>query len=325
MPASYRIAKSLDKLRSQVNAAAPHRSKASDGWIGDKAHFKKGSASDHNPWVDGGVVTALDITHDPARGCDAEAIAEALIQSKDKRIKYIIWDRQIVSSTKSPWKWRTYTGANPHNKHVHISVVSQASGYDDTSAWAIGMKKSPATAVVAAPSSVVPAGASLAWGKKVSKAFKDKVVEVAARLLLDPNALMAVMAFESARTFSPSIKNPLSGATGLIQFMPKTAVGLGTTTKKLAAMSAVAQLDYVELYLRPYRGKMADTASAYMAVLWPKAVPQPLSYVLFQAPTTAYKLNKGLDGDLDGKVTKAEAAAKVMLALEEGMRPENYG
>ncbi len=41
---------------------------------------------------------------------------------------------------------------------------------------------------------------------------------------------MAAMAFESARTFSADIVNKASGATGLIQFMPKTAEGLGTWT-----------------------------------------------------------------------------------------------
>jgi hypothetical protein len=40
-----------------------------------------------------------------------------------------------------------------------------------------------------------------------------------------------------------------SGATGLIQFMPKIAKDLGTTTSALAKMSAEEQLVYVEKYL----------------------------------------------------------------------------
>jgi hypothetical protein len=63
-----RIAKSLDVLRSQINKAHPNRSKVSDGWIGDTAHAAR--ASDHNP-NSGGVVTALDLTHDPAHGFDS--------------------------------------------------------------------------------------------------------------------------------------------------------------------------------------------------------------------------------------------------------------
>jgi hypothetical protein len=94
----WRVAESLKKLQSQVNSKAPNRSKKSDGTIGDAAHATRNS--DHNPWVkDGtkGVVTALDITHDPANGCDAGQIAEAIRSSKDSRVKYMIWNKKIAS------------------------------------------------------------------------------------------------------------------------------------------------------------------------------------------------------------------------------------
>src|SRR5688572_21943479 len=118
---SYRLAKSLEKLRSQVNIAAPGRDKKSDGWIGDSAHFKKGSATDHNPHVKDeatGVVTGMDITHDPANGVDARQLAEDLINSRDARIKYVISEGQICSSKQQPWVWRKYTGKNGHFHHV---------------------------------------------------------------------------------------------------------------------------------------------------------------------------------------------------------------
>jgi hypothetical protein len=165
----------------------------------------------------------------------------------------------------------------------------------------------------------------VAWGKRVSPEFRRKAVAVAHRLGLDPSTLMAVMAFETGRRFTSATRNTRSGATGLIQFMPKTAEALGTSTRALAAMSELRQLDFVERYLKPYAGKMTDLPSAYMAVLWPAAVRKPLSHVLFAAPAAAYEQNKGLDADKDGKVTKAEAAAKVQRILVEGMRPENYG
>jgi hypothetical protein len=165
----------------------------------------------------------------------------------------------------------------------------------------------------------------IAWGKQVAPEFRRKVVAIAHRLGLDPSTLMAVIAFETGRRFHPATLNRRSGATGLIQFMPKTAEALGTTTRALAAMTAIRQLDFVEKYLRPYAGKMTDLPSAYMAVLWPAAVRKPLGHVLFAAPTAAYEQNSGLDADKDGKVTKAEAAARVQRLLVEGMRPENYG
>lgn len=135
---SWRLAKSLETLRKQINEAAPGRSKASDGTIGDAAHAARGS--DHNPWVKDagiGVVTALDITHDPRNGVDCAAIAEALKASGDTRIKYIIWNRRIWTRAKSQG-WLAYTGANPHDKHIHISVASTKERYDDARPWAWG-------------------------------------------------------------------------------------------------------------------------------------------------------------------------------------------
>lgn len=139
---SWRIAESLMKLREQVNATAPHRSKKSDGGIGDEAHATR--ASDHNPWVkDGamGIVTAIDLTHDPVNGCDAGVLAEALVKSEDPRIKYVIWNREIASSYPAhghlAWTWRPYGGSNPHTKHVHISVQSDKARYDDRREWVI--------------------------------------------------------------------------------------------------------------------------------------------------------------------------------------------
>src|SRR6185295_11246983 len=138
----WRVAKSLLKLRRQVDAKAPRRSKASDGTIGDAAHASR--ASDHNPWVrDGamGVVTAMDITHDPANGCDANVLAEAILASQDVRVKYVIWNRRIASSYEvngvAPWIWRPYGGTNPHTKHMHLSVLPEKAAFDSEAAWAI--------------------------------------------------------------------------------------------------------------------------------------------------------------------------------------------
>lgn len=135
---AWRVAKSLLRLRDQINELAPNRSKASDGTIGDAAHASR--RSDHNPWVkDGsiGVVTAMDITNDIANGCDAQMLVDALVSSRDPRIKYIIWNRKIVNSRIQPWVWRTYGGTNPHTKHFHISVRPEKASYDSTELWQV--------------------------------------------------------------------------------------------------------------------------------------------------------------------------------------------
>lgn len=135
----WRVAKSLLKLRAQVNAMAPNRAKDNDGTIGDTSHQKR--SSDHNPWVDEGVVTAMDITNDPAHGCSSDAIAEAIRASRDRRVKYIIWNRRIANHAaldgQPAWAWRPYSGSNPHDHHVHVSVLPEKSLYDDESTWAI--------------------------------------------------------------------------------------------------------------------------------------------------------------------------------------------
>lgn len=146
---AWRVAKSLEVLLKQVNEKWPTRSKVSDGSIGDVAHSAR--QSDHNPNA-AGVVCARDFTNDPATGPVARGLAEALIASRDRRIKYIISNRQICAGNDgpSPWKWRPYSGANPHEHHVHISVVSNPTLYDSEDKWdlsAYGVSKPTVVAV----------------------------------------------------------------------------------------------------------------------------------------------------------------------------------
>jgi hypothetical protein len=140
---NWRAAKSLKQLQTQVNAAFPGRNKASDGMIGNTAHCP--GTSDHCPNIveaGVGVVTAYDITHDPNSGCDMAKVTQAVVDHRDQRIKYIIYNHRIVSSYEhngiAPWTWRSYSGSNPHTQHAHFSVLGQKIKYDDTSSWHIG-------------------------------------------------------------------------------------------------------------------------------------------------------------------------------------------
>ena len=161
----------------------------------------------------------------------------------------------------------------------------------------------------------------LAWGAKVSAKFRERVRDIADGLGCDPSFLMAAMAFETGETFSPSITNAAgSGAIGLIQFMPSTATGLGTTTERLATMTAERQLDYVESYFASSKGKLDTLEDVYMKILWPAAIGRSDTYVLFSKPSIQYTQNRGLDGNGDGAVTKAEAAAPVRNKLVKGLK-----
>lgn len=135
---TWRLAKSLDTLRKQVNELAPKRGKADDGTLGDTAHSAR--KSDHNV-NNKGVVQAMDLTHDPAGGFNSYAFAELLRVKRDFRIKYVISNGRIFSGPVGvkPWQWRPYSGSNKHDRHVHVSVEDVASLYDDPKKWDLGV------------------------------------------------------------------------------------------------------------------------------------------------------------------------------------------
>lgn len=161
---------------------------------------------------------------------------------------------------------------------------------------------------------------SLAWGARVSQEFRVKVREIGGRLNIDPSWLMAVMGFETGYTFSTSIKNPGSSATGLIQFVSSTARSLGTTTTQLARMTDVQQLDYVEKYFNQYKGHINSLADCYMAVFWPAAIGKPGAYVIATSPSSVYNANAGLDVNRNGTITKDEAASRVADSYRRGQQ-----
>lgn len=140
------VDKGLDVLLAQINTAAPNRSKASDGSIGDAAHASRDS--DHNPESPpppgnpDHQVDARDFTHDPAHNADMGIVSEAIRTSRDRRVSYVIFNRRIFSSYTSTggrpaWTWGAYSGEDPHTGHMHISVNDVH--HDETQLWQIGI------------------------------------------------------------------------------------------------------------------------------------------------------------------------------------------
>ena len=142
------------------------------------------------------------------------------------------------------------------------------------------------------------------------KEFTEKVNNICTELRIEANWLMFVMWFESK--LNPQAVNPISGSTGLIQFMPSTARSLGTTTTVLKHMSNVQQLDYVLAYLRPYKGRMKRWIDVYLAVFYPKAMGNP-DFVI--TPDIIAKQNKifDLNKDLDISVKEIETALRKQI------------
>ncbi len=153
--------------------------------------------------------------------------------------------------------------------------------------------------------------------KENKTAFLDKVTEVCRYLSIDSDWLMLTIWFETARTFDHRIVNKISGATGLIQFMPRTARSLGTTTDALKLMSNVEQLDYVRRYLAPYRGKMRSWLDVYCAVFYPVLIGKPDDAVIDREIVA--RQNPVFDLNKDLKIHKWE----IRQALQKSI-PNEY-
>ena len=139
----------------QATALRPKRKKASDGLLPSAAHQKQNPDSDHN------LGLAVDLTHDPANGVDCAVIFEKL--KEDKRVAYLIFKGTIWSEEKKDLGDRRYTGSNPHNKHLHISIKSTMAA--DTSPWFWWMNTPKTLNQVVAALSSIPA----------KKAYKTEV------------------------------------------------------------------------------------------------------------------------------------------------------
>jgi hypothetical protein len=123
-----KLCKAGQQLREQFDDSFADRDRSSDGWIADARHLARG-ASDHIPDPQNGVVRAIDVDRDVSGKAKPDLMPDIADQLRrlaktDKRIKYIIFDGKIASS-KSVWRFRPYTGSNPHRHHLHISFTSK--------------------------------------------------------------------------------------------------------------------------------------------------------------------------------------------------------
>ncbi len=149
--------------------------------------------------------------------------------------------------------------------------------------------------------------------KPLSNACRSEITKMAKELNFNPQALIGVIYSESGG--NPQAVNPHGGATGLIQFMPKTAVGLGTTTTALARMNAEQQLVYVKKYIenakRSAGYSKSDKLSSgelYALIFMPAKAKKG---VLCNVGTKAYSQNKGLDLNRDGIITTKELGDRI--------------
>ncbi len=206
---------------------------------------------------------------------------------------------------------------------------------------------------------------NLIWGNKVSCDFRIKVVEISKRQNFDPNHLMAVMWVETNETFSTSLVklmpngkfrpdgNPkkenrglnekeingltenFSGPVGLIQFTPvaidelNNYYGYSLTKRKLALMTQLMQLDYVEKYIEFWikankiKSKLT-LADLYLLIFSPsKMNGSNDATTLYKEGTTYYNANQSIDTDKENGITKKELAHRAYESFDKGSKKEN--
>ena len=121
------LCKAGQQLREQFDDTFPDRDRRSDGWVADARHVAAGT-SDHIPDSTTGTVRALDVDRDVSGTAKPDLMPDIADQIRlcakagDKRIAYVIFNGRIASS-RMGWRWRKYSGSNPHNHHCHISFT----------------------------------------------------------------------------------------------------------------------------------------------------------------------------------------------------------
>lgn len=159
--------------------------------------------------------------------------------------------------------------------------------------------------------------------KALTKEKWGIIIEIAKALKIPAHNLAAVIAFESVETFDPAIRNPKSGATGLIQFTERGLTSLTKVTTKeynlesIGFMEFRTQMEYpVFEYLKANKAVgCVHLSDLYMAILCPNNVGKPSSAVCYKAPYQSYRQNKGLDKNKNGFITKLEASREVYAKL----------
>lgn len=157
---TWRMAKSLEVLRKEINGVWPDRDRTSDGGVGDASHQAR--PSKHNPGPDR-VVEARDFDEDVSgRNGQGGRPLWDLVQHLLRLARaghpalgmgaHIIYEGRIWSA-KQGWRERPYTGPNAHEHHAHVAVADAPAGYDSTRPWGLAeaLRRGPAPAAYRKP------------------------------------------------------------------------------------------------------------------------------------------------------------------------------
>jgi len=125
-------APALLQLRDEINARWPKRDKSSDGCCASSGHHQQNPSSDHEPGAKGatpGYAHAYDIDEDLDAGTHSLGFLVPILLA-DSRCKYVIYEKRIHYPDGTS---KTYTGVNPHDKHLHVSIKPKSTF--ETRSW----------------------------------------------------------------------------------------------------------------------------------------------------------------------------------------------
>lgn len=215
MMASWRLAKSIERLESEIEEHYP----GTTVWdIGDEAH--RSTWSDHNPNECCDVVCAADVKGDG--GIDLAAFVRHLIADPHPNLRYVIFNHKIYERANG-FKAKAYSGTSGHEEHAHVSDGDgpdgrSTSGYDSAASWKIKDLKD-------GTSSTTPDTATETLGEKmptIQNGNKGSRVRMLQGLLIAWKYSIAVDGVfgpkteKAVRSFQGKYANPVDGVVGPI-------------------------------------------------------------------------------------------------------------
>ena len=120
----------------------------------------------------------------------------------------------------------------------------------------------------------------------------------------------------------PSIVNPKSGASGLIQFTRETAKKLGTTVEEIRKMSRDEQVPYIQDYFDTVAKTASRQGDVYLMIFAPAFVGHDDSDVIFKVGSKEWEQNPGLREAGDGPITVRKVRA---IGIAPGELPDEGG
>lgn len=140
--------------------------------------------------------------------------------------------------------------------------------------------------------------------RKLANKLRIKELWLYRIIYIESRGISTAVYYKKGDNKDPSIRCNYR-ATGLIQFLPSTAIALGTTNAELFNMSVNEQLDYVSKYLElvsKYK-KIRSITDLYLAVFSPNSIGFSSNHIIASKNSEIVINNRGLDTNKDSTIT----------------------